>query len=636
MELMKMDHRMALTFHDVAEHWSRDVFDSCERFLQAAALLQPDEYLGFQIVLDEEAGYLTDIFSSQNAWVTERDYQWMFEACLPVVNERTGAAKREFEEEGRWLYVLQKDLSSRTCGRVDKGDNKSFGTRFDGFLNAMREAEASLRVVATPGIERERGLLYFSLPRMMSLSLEAAIMLLFPNTEIKELQACGGAIPESKRLPLIQLTDAMMGMMGLIKRQEEEDREKAKKREEENPEDISDEGLFDYYFDDVEFPSLDDLEDDTSEAQGVEDKGASQKAPSNGKTWDVPIEELELSVRSYNCLKRAGIHTVAQLRNMTEEDFQKVRNLGRKSMLEVQERLREFDGASEKAILTRTKGEDHHYGDELYDLIGLENVKEQVERITCFAKMKRDMMERKQDCKNIALNMEFIGNPGTAKTTVARILAGLFYEIGLLKKPEVMEVGRVDLIAGYVGQTAEKVKKVFENAIGKLLFIDEAYSLVEEGRNYCDEAISTIVQEMENHREETVVVFAGYPDNMKEFFEMNPGLRSRVPFQISFEDYSADEMIQITELEAKRRGFRVSPDACKRIGSMCREATANPKAGNGRFCRNLAENAILSYATRVYGKNGEAQDRNFILTEKDFSATGFLTEEKEVPKTIGF
>jgi len=599
MNVMKMDHRMDLLFHDMEAHWTKDAFDACERFLQSAALLKDEEYLGFQIVAEEAFGYHACVFSSQNAWVTEKDYRWMFEACAAVKELQTAPSK-EFEGEGQRLYVLLKDLSGRTCGSVDKSD-KAFKKRFECFLNAAREADASLRVVATPGIERERGLLYISLPKMMSLSFESAIMLLFPNSKIKELQACGEAIPENNRLPLSQLTDAMMGLMGLIKRQEEEDKEKEKQREEENLE---------------EFPDFDSLEDEDEP--------------------DVPIEELELSVRAYNCLKRAGIHTVAQLRSMTDEDFQKVRNLGRKSMLEIQEKLREFEGTSKETIPCKAKSEERHYGDLLDELIGLANVKEQVERITCFAKMKRDLKESKKDCKNIALNMEFVGNPGTAKTTVARILAGLFCEIGILKKPEVMEVGRADLIAGYVGQTAEKVKKVFESARGKLLFIDEAYSLVEDGRNYCDEAISTIVQEMENHREETIVVFAGYPDNMKEFFEMNPGLRSRVPFQISFEDYSVDEMIQITELEAKRRGFRLSKDACEKIGSLCNEATANLKAGNGRFCRNLAENAILSYASRVYGKHGEGEERNFILTDKDFSASEFLTEEKENQKIIGF
>ncbi len=599
MDKIKMTNRMILQFQDMEAHWSKDVYDACERFLQSAALLQEEEYLGFQFVADADKGYQASVFTSPNAWITEMDYQWMFQTCA-AVSELSTVPQREFEGNEQRIYVLQKDLTGRMSVRLDKND-KAFGKRFECFLNAVMEAGASMRILSRPGQENGRGFLYFSIPKIMSLRFESAIMLLFPGTEIKELQASGEEIPENKRLSLSQLADGMMGIMGLINQKEKE-----RNQQEVVPENIDDDGMFAYENDDdqIDFTDNESLGDDIS------------------------IDELGLSVRSYNCLKRAGFQTVGQLRNLTVEDFKNIRNLGIKSTLEINEKLKQFEAMS--------KVDDHHCSQMLNDLIGLENVKEQVEKIACFAKMKRDLMERKVDCKNIALNMEFVGNPGTAKTTVARILAGIFYEIGLLNAPDVMEVGRVDLIAGYIGQTAEKVKEVFERARGKLLFIDEAYSLVEDGRNYCDEAISTIVQEMENQRDETVVVFAGYPDNMKEFFEMNPGLRSRVPFQIRFADYSVDEMVQITEREAQKRGFSVSPEAAAEVGTLCEKATKNPKAGNGRFCRNLAENAILNYAARVYGRNCDEERGDFILTEKDFVLSDYLTEEKEVMKRIGF
>ena len=531
MNEMIMNNKKILLFHDVKACWTREVFDGCERFLQAAALLQTGEYLGFQFIAGREPVPLAGAFSSPNARITEKDYQWMFEGCA-TVKEPSATPQKEFEGDGQRIYVLQKDPSGRACGRVDKTD-KGFGRRFECFLNALGEEEGSLRVVAMPGQEQERGLLYFGLPAVMSLRLESAIMLLFPGTEIRELQGSGEEIPENGRLPLSSLMDGMMGIMGLIKRKEEE-----YKAEETDWEEIPDDLL----------------------------------------------EELE----------------------------------------------------SDEALAGRAEDEGPCYREMLRNLVGLANVKEQVERIICFAKMKHDLMEQRVSCKNIALNMEFIGNPGTAKTTVARILAGLFFEIGLLEDPEIVEVGRADLIAGYVGQTAEKVKAVFEKARGKLLFIDEAYSLVEDGRNYCGEAISTIVQEMENHREETIVVFAGYPDSMKKFFEMNPGLRSRVPFQICFADYSVDEMLKITELEADRRGFRIQPNALAKVAALCGEVTYGSKAGNGRFCRNLVENAILGYATRTYGKDGEGKARDFVLTEQDFTPAGHLAGEKEIPKKIGF
>lgn len=169
------------------------------------------------------------------------------------------------------------------------------------------------------------------------------------------------------------------------------------------------------------------------------------------------------------------------------------------------------------------------------------------------------------------------------------------------------------------------------------MFIDEAYSLVENWKGeFGDEAINTIVQEMENNRQDTVVIFAGYPEEMKEFFSRNPGLRSRVPFTISFLDYSSEEMVSITELEAEKRGFSVSAEAKEELTAVCQKAMAHSEIGNGRFCRNLAENAILNYALRVYGNEDNLAKKDYTLYPDDFRIPDQMKLQPENKVIIGF
>ena len=192
------------------------------------------------------------------------------------------------------------------------------------------------------------------------------------------------------------------------------------------------------------------------------------------------------------------------------------------------------------------------------------------------------------------------GGPGTGKTTVARLVAKLYYFMGILPQGQLVETDRSGLVAGYLGQTAIKTQKVIEEAMGGVLFIDEAYSLVDDrDGSYGDEAINTIVQEMENNREDTIVIFAGYPDKMEKFLERNPGLRSRIAFHIPFADYSPDELCAIATHIADGQKLTIAQEAQDKLRRVFAVACKQSDFGNGRYARNLIEKAKMAQANRL-------------------------------------
>lgn len=258
---------------------------------------------------------------------------------------------------------------------------------------------------------------------------------------------------------------------------------------------------------------------------------------------------------------------------------------------------RNIAGCRKEAVKNTAKGS---AWDELNEMIGLASAKKVISRALNYYKLQRLYKDRGLRQDRVAMHMVFTGNPGTAKTTVARLFARIMRENGLLSKGHLVEVGRGDLVGKYVGWTAQMVQRKFRAASGGVLFIDEAYSLVDDREgSFGDEAINTIVQEMENHRGDVVVIFAGYPDEMGRFLNRNPGLRSRIAFHVPFEDYSTEELCSIAKLIGKGKGIHLSDSALERLTGVFEAARKQPDFGNGRYVRNIIDLSRMNQAERI-------------------------------------
>ena len=252
----------------------------------------------------------------------------------------------------------------------------------------------------------------------------------------------------------------------------------------------------------------------------------------------------------------------------------------------------------------------------LQEMIGLTSVKKLIGEIVDNFKVQKARSMAGLNQQRMSRHMVFTGNPGTAKTSVARLLAQILTKEGILDSGNYVECGRADLIGEYVGQTAPRVKNKFREARGGVLMIDEAYSLMDDYRNgYGDEAISTIVQEMENHREDTIVIFCGYPKKMNDFLKVNEGLRSRIAFHIEFPDYKANELVEILKLFVRNDGYEISPAIEEKCRGIFAEACRKKDFGNGRFVRNLWEQARLKQSSRICRENSGTEFAREILTQ---------------------
>lgn len=246
--------------------------------------------------------------------------------------------------------------------------------------------------------------------------------------------------------------------------------------------------------------------------------------------------------------------------------------------------------------------------EELDNLVGLTEVKKQIRSFINVLQVKKRCDELGIRRDPISMHMVFSGNPGTGKTTVARILGRIYKEKGLLSKGHLVEVSRADLVGKYAGYTAKMVKDVFKEAKGGVLFIDEAYSLV-SNEGYGDEAISMIVKLMEDYREDLVVIVSGYPDLMQEFIVSNPGLRSRFPFTVRFPDYTGDELAQIYEIFCRDNEIECPTSVMNEVRAYFDREVAkkNCSAGNGRSARNYFEQMLMNQANRLFGKENIAR-----------------------------
>jgi stage V sporulation protein K len=255
----------------------------------------------------------------------------------------------------------------------------------------------------------------------------------------------------------------------------------------------------------------------------------------------------------------------------------------------------------------------------LENIVGLADVKKHIQALRAQLQLNKERKEAGVGAgSDMSLHMVFTGNPGTGKTSVARIVAELLSAMGVLTRGHLVEVDRSGLVAGYSGQTALKTKAVVESALGGVLFVDEAYALVQESRDsFGKEALDTLIKMVEDHRDNLVVILAGYSGEMKTMIATNPGVRSRFPTQVLFEDYTEAELRQIAQGMLEADGFAVSASGQEALAKILHQvhSSGGKESGNGRAVRNLLEGARRRMAVRVQaGAPGQQRSKADLCT----------------------
>ncbi len=282
--------------------------------------------------------------------------------------------------------------------------------------------------------------------------------------------------------------------------------------------------------------------------------------------------------------------------------------------------LREMDNIT--AYHTKVDNRQKQIEEILYELdhlIGLSEVKKLVREIYAFIEIQRRRAQEKLNTEPLVMHMIFKGNPGTGKTTVARILGRILREIGVLQRGHLIEVERADLVGEYIGHTAQKTREQLKKAYGGILFIDEAYSLARGGeKDFGKESIDVLVKAMEDHKDELILILAGYQKEMESFLQTNPGLRSRFPIHIDFPDYNQQELLHIAEQLCAKRQYTLSLDSQTLLLKMLLQQSSNiENFGNARTVRNIIEKAIRQQAVRLMTKDNITRQELILIEPID-------------------
>ena len=278
--------------------------------------------------------------------------------------------------------------------------------------------------------------------------------------------------------------------------------------------------------------------------------------------------------------------------------------------------LANYSNMENKPVLPDDFYNGENIRERLDQMVGLESIKKQIQQFEQFVRGQQEAAAYGIKSGSTNMHMMFLGNPGTGKTVVARIIADMLYEIGILQQPKLVEVERKDLVGRYIGETAPKTADKIKEALGGVLFIDEAYTLAGESeRDFGHEAIATLIKAMEDHRDNLVVIFAGYEKEMLRFVDTNSGIASRIGYTFQFEDYSPEDLGEMFNRSMLAMGYEVDADALERIEDICRYFSKRKDFGNGRFVEKLQQRVIQKHYVNRNENNDAYSIKNITIND---------------------